>query len=158
MNRNDTAKVESDDPKRMAWSVAHRISWVEWRVRERTIKRGEYVDERGRWLLEAKMAGGRKFNLGDEVAEYAVWLFKVRDGLSWHQIAYRFFPTATETEIERYESRIRRVFQRVERRHPGSGHYRPPRLSAQERLILECVRYGVVPVYLDRDNRSVKSI
>ena len=135
----------------MAWPEDDRIRWVEWRVRELTIRNGQYFDERGRWLLEEKAAGGRKLALGDEIADYAVWLLKVRDKLSWHQIAYRFFSTATEGEIETYESRLRRVYQRVETRHPGTVHFRPPRLSPEEQLLVECLRYGVVPIYLKGD-------
>jgi hypothetical protein len=30
-----------------------------------------------------------------------VWLLEVRDGLSWHQIAYRFFTSANEESIEK---------------------------------------------------------
>jgi hypothetical protein len=125
-----------------------RISWVEWRVRELTIRNGAYVDDRGKWLLEEKMAGGRKFSLGDKVAEYAVWLLKTRDGLSWHQIAYRFFVLANEQEIEKLESRLRRVYDRVERSHPGSTKYKPPRLSELDKLTMEAVRLGAIPVFL----------
>jgi hypothetical protein len=94
MSKNDT--VEGDQARRTPWPQEDRIRWIEWRVRERTIQNGKYTDERAKWLLEEKEAGGRKFTLRDEVADYAVWLLHVRDGLSWHQIAYRFFAKATE--------------------------------------------------------------
>jgi len=45
------------------------------------------------------------------VADYAVLLLKVRDDLGWRQIAYRFFPSATENEIGKYELRVRRMYE-----------------------------------------------
>ncbi len=82
-----------------SWPPEDCIRWVEWRIRELTIKSGQYIDERGKWLLEEKAAGGRRLAPGDKVADYAVWLLKVRDKLSWHQIAYRFFPFAFRTSL-----------------------------------------------------------
>ena len=125
MHKNNTAKAQSSTPDRVSWPLDDRIRWIEWRVRELTIKNGEYVDERGRWLLDEKEAGGRKLTLNDEVANYAVWLLKVRDNLSWHQLAYRFFPWATEDSVEGYESRLRRAYNRVEHNHPGSKNFKP---------------------------------
>jgi hypothetical protein len=148
MSKNDIEKVPPESPTRLAWSDDHRINWVEWRVRELTIRNGQYCDERGRWLLEAKEAGGRKFALGDKVADYAVWLLRVRDGLSWHQVAYRFFPEATEPEIQKYQLRVRRVYDRVEKNHPGSTKYRPPRLTKDDRFLMQAVMLGAVPIYL----------
>ncbi len=124
------------------WGQEDRVRWVEWRVRELTIERGKYVDERGKLLLEEKAARGRKLVWGDAVADYAVWLLKERDGLSWHQIAYRFFPAATEDHIETFESRVRRAYGRVERSHPGSKHYKPAPLSEHDKLLLQAVTLG----------------
>ena len=135
-------KRASPDTAKHPWESEDRVRWVEWRVRELTIQRGEYTDERGKILLEAKAAGGRKLALGDRVAEYAVWLLKERDGLSWHQLAYRFFPNATEENIETFESRVRRVYNRVERNHPGSKHYKPLRQSERDDKLLRSVIFG----------------
>jgi hypothetical protein len=121
-----------------------RIRWIEWRIRDLTVEGGRYVDERGKWLLEEKAAGNRKLALGDNVADYAVWLLKERDGLSWHQIAYRFFPSATEEETETFESKVRRSFNRVERNHPGSKHFKPPALTEEGKLVLQAVTHGVM--------------
>jgi hypothetical protein len=109
-----------------------------------TIEGGEYVDQRGKWLLEEKAVSGRTLALGDNVAEYAVWLLKERDGLSWHQIAHRFFPAATEEEIETFESRVRRAYDRVERSHPGSKNFKPRRLSEEDKLLLQAVSHGAI--------------
>ena len=124
------------------WPREDRIRYVEWRVRELTITGGRYTDERGRWLLEEKAAGGRKFiwRDGDEVTDYAVWLLKYRDDLSWHQLAYRFFPTATEDHIEGQESKLRRAYNRVERK------FKPARLSKDDTLLLRAVMLGAIPV------------
>jgi len=146
--KSDTVESRSPEGDSIGWPLDDRIRWVEWRVRELTIKKGQYVDQRGRWLLEEKAAGGRKFVLSDKVADYAVWLLKVRDGLSWHQIAYRFFPGATEGEIEKHESKVRRAFARVEKHHPGSEAYVPQKLSERDEMLLEAVMLGVIPVYI----------
>jgi hypothetical protein len=148
MNKNDTAKDGPEVPKRLGWSEDQRISWVEWRVRELTIRSGKYIDERGRWLFEEKAAGGRKFNLGDQVADYAVWLLHVRDDQSWHQLAYRFFPNATEEDVDKYEQRLRRVYRRIERQHPGTHAYKPPRLSERDTVVLQAIYAGVIPIYV----------
>lgn len=102
------------------------------------------MDERGKWLLEEKVAGNRKLELGDTVADYAVWLLKERDGLSWHQIAYRFFPAATEEETETFESKVRRSFNRVERNHPGSKQFKPRPLTDEGKLLLQAMTHGVM--------------
>jgi hypothetical protein len=146
MIKNDTVDTACIGENQIPWPQEDRIRWVEWRIRELTIESGEYVDQRGRWLLEEKGAGGRKLAPGDEVADYAVWLLNERDELSWHQIAYRFFPSATEEDIEKYESRVRRTFDRVERNHPGSKKYVPQRLSKDEKLLLRAAMLGVIPV------------
>jgi hypothetical protein len=127
-----------------AWPKEDKIRWIEWRIRELTVQEGKYVDQRGKWLLEEKAAGDRKLALGDKVAEYAVWLLKERDGLSWHQIAHRFFPGATEEEIETFESRVRRVYARVERNHPGSKQFKQRPLSKEDRLLLQVVSHGAI--------------
>jgi hypothetical protein len=137
-------KGKNDTVPTFVWPKEDRIRWVEWRIRERTIREGRYVDLRGKWLLEGKVAGGRKLAPGDEVADYAVWLLKERDGLSWHQIAYRFFPAATEEEIETFESRVRRAYDRVERNHPGSKNFSPRRLSEEDKLLLQAVSHGAI--------------
>jgi hypothetical protein len=124
------------------WPLDDRVRWVEWRVRELTIEAGQYVDERGKLLLETKAAGGQKLTWGDKVADYAVWLLKERDGLSWHQIAYQFFPWAVEKQIETYESKVRRAYYRVERNHPGSKRFRPKPLSERDRLFLQAAIFG----------------
>jgi hypothetical protein len=152
MHKNNTAKAQSSNPDRVSWPLDDRIRWIEWRVRERTIKNGEYVDERGRWLLDEKEAGGRKLTLNDEVANYAVWLLKVRDNLSWHQLAYRFFPWATEDGIEGYESRLRRAYNRVEQNHPGSKNFKPAPLSEYDKIALEAVLSGIIPIYVSSDS------
>jgi hypothetical protein len=147
MSKNNTAAAHtSQEPRQKAWPKDDRIRWIEWRIRELTIRTGEFVDERAKWLLEEKVAGGRKFALGDDVADYAVWLLKERDGLSWHQIAYRFFSDANEQEIEKYESRLRRVYDRVERSHPGSIAFRGPRLSELDKVLLQAVMLRVIPI------------
>jgi hypothetical protein len=146
--KSNTVASQSSQVVRIPWPPDDRIRWVEWRVRKLTVRKGHYVDERGKWLLEEKAAGGQKLALGDTTADYAVWLLKVRDGLSWHQLAYRFFPSATEHELEKYESRVRRAFARVERNHPGSEVYVPPRLSEREKLLLDALTLGVIPVYV----------
>jgi hypothetical protein len=135
---------KNDTVPTFAWPKEDRITWVEWRIRERTIREGKYVDQRGKWLLEEKAAGGRKLAPGDEVADYGIWLLKDRDGLSWHQIAYRFFPAATEEEIETFESRVRRAYDRVERSHPGSKNFKPGRLSEEDKLLLQAVSHGAI--------------
>jgi hypothetical protein len=137
-------QAKNDTLPTIAWPKEDKISWVEWRIRELTIQAGEYVDERGKWLLEKRAAGGQKLEWGDEVADYAVWLLKERDGLSWHQIAYRFFPAATEEEIETFESRVRRAYDRVERNHPGSKQFKPTPLSKEDQLLLQAVRHGAI--------------
>jgi hypothetical protein len=154
MAKNDTVTNETEIKKRAPWNLDHRINWIEWRVRELTIKKGQYVDDRGQWLLEEKAAGGRKLTPGDQIADYAVWLLKVRDDLSWHQIAYRFFPYATEEHIEAYESKVRRMFDRVERGHPGSSLFKPTPLSKEDRVLVEAIMLGVIPVYLEGKNQS----
>jgi hypothetical protein len=148
MIKNDTAGTPNVGENRIPWPQEDRIRWVEWRIRRLTIERGKYVDERGRWLLEEKAAGGRKLTPGDEVADYAVWLLKERDGLSWHQIAYRFFPYATEQDIETFESRVRRIHERVESSNPGSKKFKPPRLSEYDKLLMRAVILGAIPVYV----------
>jgi hypothetical protein len=148
MVKNDTVETPCVAGNRIPWKREDCIRWVEWRVGELTVERGKYVDERGRWLLEENAAGGRKLAPGDKVADYAVWLLKVRDGLSWHQIAYRFFPSATEEDIDKYELRVRRIYNRIERNHPGSKTFKPPRLSERDKLLLQAVMLGVIPVYV----------
>ncbi len=135
-------KKALSDTAKHPWDPEDRVRWVEWRVRELTIERGEYIDGRGKLLLEAKAAAGRKLAFGDKVAEYAVWLLRARDGLSWHQLAYRFFPSATEQNIETFESRVRRVYNRVERNHPGSKHYKPARQSDRDNLLFRSGIFG----------------
>src|SRR6516165_3824970 len=132
MAKNNTADTSRVSEGRIPWPVEDCIRWVEWRIRELTIFKGKYVDERGRWLLEEKAAGGRKFTPGDKVADYALWLLHARDDVSWHQLACKFFPSATEEEIEKFEMRVRRVFDRVERNHPGSKRFTPHPLSSQD--------------------------
>jgi hypothetical protein len=73
---------------------------------------------------------------------------KERDGLSWHQIAYRFFPSATEEDIEKYESKVRRIYNRIEKNHPGSKTFKPRHLSEQDKLLLQALMSGVIPVYV----------
>jgi hypothetical protein len=148
MAKNNTVDARRPKAGRIPWGLEDRIRWVEWRIRELTISKGKYTDERGRWLLEGKAAGGRKFEPGDAVSDYAVWLLHLRDGLSWHQLACRFFPFATEESVEKFELRVRRMFDRVERHHPGSEEFKPQPLSRQDKLLLRSVAYGVVPVYL----------
>jgi hypothetical protein len=148
MIKNDTAVAHCPEGNRIPWEREDCIRWVKWRIRELTIENGKYVDERGRWLLEEKAANGRKFTPGDKVADYAVWLLKVRDNLSWHQIAYRFYPSATEQDVEKYELRVRRICDRVQREHPGSKAFKAPRLSRDDRLLLQAVASGVIPVYV----------
>ena len=134
MLKNDTVHTRSAQGIRIPWMKEDCIRWVEWRIRELTVQNGKYVDERGEWLLEEKAAGGRKLAPGDQVADYAVWLLKVRDNFSWHQIAYTFFPSATEGNIEKYESKVRRVYDRVEKSHPGSTAFTPPRLPKYQEI------------------------
>jgi|GEM_PF-5979222 len=139
-------KTKNDTAPTFAWAKEDRVRWVEWRIRELTVQEGKYVDPRGKWLLEEKAAGDRKLALGDKVADYAVWLLKERDGLSWHQVAHRFFPAANDEEIETFESRVRRVYGRVERNHPGSKHFKPTPLSAEDKLLLQAIRHGAIPI------------
>jgi len=146
MTKNDIVNDQEQPKTPIPWPKDDCVRWIEWRVRELTIENGNYIDERGKFLLDEKAGGGRRFTLGDAVADYAVWLLKARDGLSWHQIACRFFPSATEEEIGKYESRIRRVYDRVERSHPGSEAFEPPPLSESEKVLLEAVMMGVMPI------------
>jgi hypothetical protein len=148
MAKNDTVRPSVGTARGATWPHEDCIRWIESRVRELTIKNAQYVDERGKWLLEEKGTGGRKLKLNDKVADYAVWLLHIRDGLSWHQLAYRFFPVATEQNVDKYEQRVRRAYNRVEREHPGSMKYKPLRLSEQENLLLQAIWAGVMPVYL----------
>ena len=148
MAKNDTIEQSNGTAQRAPWPQEDCIRWVEWRIRELTVRNAHYVDDRGKWLLECKEAGGRRFTLGDKVADYAVWLLKLRDNLKWHQIAYRFFPQATEQDIETYKLRVRRVYDRVERGHPGSKKFKPPRLSEQDKLLIQAISAGVIPVFL----------
>jgi hypothetical protein len=136
--------AKSDTVVTFAWPKEDKLRWVEWRIRELTIEGGEYMDQRGTWLLEENAVGGRILALGDKVAEYAVWLLKERDGLSWHQIAHRFFPAATEEEIETFESRVRRVYNRVERNHPGSKRFNPAPLSKEDKLLPQAALHGMI--------------
>jgi hypothetical protein len=136
MAKNDIVETLGVEENRWLWQREDCIRWVEWRIRELTIQSGKYVDERGKWLLEEKAAGGRKLTSGDEVADYAVWLLKARDHLSWHQIAYRFFPAVTEKVVGKYVLRVRRMYERVERNHPGSKAFKQVPLSDQEKLLL----------------------
>ena len=115
---------------------------------EETVAEGEYIDERGRWLLEESAARGQQLTPLDVVADYAVWLLKVRDKLSWHQIAYRIFPFATEPHKEGYESRVRRMFNRVEKSHPGSKSFKRTPLSKEDKMTLQAIMLGVVPIYI----------
>ena len=137
-------KAKNDTVPTFAWPKEDKIRWIEWRIRELTIQEGKYVDQRGRWLLEEKAAGDRKLALGDKVADYAVWLLKERDGLSWHQIAHRFFPAATDEEVETFESRVRRVYGRVERNHPGSKQFKSTPLSKEDKMLLQAIRHGAI--------------
>jgi hypothetical protein len=146
MSKNDIVNEQEQPKTRTPWPKDDCVRWTEWRVRELTIKNGKYVDERGKLLLEEKAGGGRRFTPGDAVADYAVWLLKARDGLSWHQIAYRFFPNANEQEIGKYELRVRRAYDRVERNHPGSEGFEPPSLSKSDRVLLQAVMMGAVPL------------
>jgi hypothetical protein len=73
---------------------------------------------------------------------------KERDALSWHQIAYRFFPSATEEDIEKYESKVRRIYNRIEKNHPGSKTFKRPRLSECDRVVLQAITSGVIPIYV----------
>ncbi len=139
-----TEEAKNDTVPRLAWPKEDKIRWVEWRIRELTIQEGKYMDQRGKWLLEEKAAGDRKLAPGDKVTDYAVWLLKERDGLSWHRIAHRFFPAATEEEIETFESRVRRTYDRVERNHPGSKNFKPRPLSEEDKLLLQAVRHGAI--------------
>jgi hypothetical protein len=157
MAKNNTADTSRVSEGRIPWPVEDCIRWVEWRIRELTIRSGKYVDERGRWLLEEKAVGGRKLVPGDKVADYAVWLLKLRDGLSWHQIAYRFFPSAPEKDVEKYELRVRRMYGRVERNHPGSRVFKPRRISQEDKLLLHSVMLGVTPLYISAPSAAPKS-
>jgi len=157
MVKNDRVETPCVAVNRIPWKREDCIRWVEWRIGELTVQRGKYVDERGRWLLEEKAVGGRKLAPGDKVADYAVWLLKVRDNLSWHQISYRFFPFATEEDIGKYELRVRRMYGRVERNHPGSKRFKPPRLSKDDKLLLQAVMLGVIPVYVSATSAEPSS-
>jgi hypothetical protein len=66
--------------------------------------------------------------------------------LSWHQLAYRFFPSAAEMDIEKYESQVRRMYNRVAKKLPGSVLFKPPRLSKYDRIVLQAVMIGIIPV------------
>lgn len=139
-------EIKNDTVPRFAWPKEDKIRWIEWRIRELTIQQGKYVDQRGKWLLKEKAAGDRKLALGDKVADYAVWLLKERDGLSWHQIAHMVFPAATEEEIETFESRVRRAYDRVERNHPGSKQFKPTPLSKEDKPLLQAVVHRAIPI------------
>jgi hypothetical protein len=146
MTKNDIVNEQDKPTTSTPWPKDDCVRWIEWRVRELTIENANYIDERGKFLLEEKAGGGRRFTPGDAVADYAVWLLKARDGLSWHQIAYRFFPSATEEGIGKYELRIRRAYGRVERSHPGSAAFEPSPLSISDKVLLQAVMMGLVPI------------
>jgi hypothetical protein len=132
--------------KTEGWSEADRIRWIQYRIWDVAVKNGKYTDDRARWIIEKKAAGGRQVGFGDAVSDYAIWLLKVRDKLSWHQIAYRCFREANEANIETLESRVRRKFNSVERRHPGSASFVPRRLTKKEKLVLEILTSGVMSI------------
>lgn len=138
--RHEEAKSDTVNHR---WPREDRIRWVEWRVAELTVELGKYTDERGRLLLDRKSPLGHKLPWGDKLADYAVWLFKERDGLSWHRIAYLFFPSATEASIETFESKVRRAYARVERSHPGSKFYKPKPFSKEDMLLLRAAMFGL---------------
>lgn len=64
----------------MPWPKEDRIRWVEWRIRERIAK------ELGRSDRDLDSEGIPDKN------SLEVWLAKERDGLSWQQIAIKYFP------------------------------------------------------------------
>ena len=79
----------------MDWSREHLIRWVDTRV-QRCIAG---VSEQGR----------------PERVDLEIWLAKVRDGLSWQQIALKFFTSKDAASM----SKARRAYERVRRSHPG---------------------------------------
>jgi hypothetical protein len=151
--RPETSCSDTAETQNTGWPREDRIRWVEWRIRELTIKAGKYIDERGRWLLEDKAGAGRKFPWRDkdEITDYAVWLLKYRDDLSWHQLAYRFFPTPTEDHIEGQESKIRRAFSRVERK------FKPGPFPEHEKLLMQAVMQGAIPVFVQPEKAKAAS-
>src|SRR5260370_25686426 len=144
MTKSDTVRKALRPKNAFPWGREDCIRWIEWRTRELTVKDGKYTDERALWLLEKKAADGRHVGFGDALADYAIWLLKVRDGLTRHQIVYQCFPKADERIIETLESRVRRRFMKVERNHPGSAHFVPHRLTKQEKFMLEIAMTGVM--------------
>jgi len=77
------------------WGRYHLINWIETRV-QRCIAG---VPEEGR----------------PDRIDLEIWLAKVRDGLSWPQIALKFFTSKNAASI----SKARRAYARVQRSHPA---------------------------------------
>ena len=73
----------------------HFINWIEARVQRASAG----VPEEGR---PARI-------------DLEIWLAKVRDGLSWPQIALKFFTSKNAASI----SKARRAYERVQRSHPA---------------------------------------
>jgi hypothetical protein len=135
-SRGMSQKKAENNTEDHSFSVEDRRRYVEWEVRRLTIKNGEYTDERGKWLLEGKSLKP-EWKEGDELTDFAVWLLKER-GKSWHQIPHYFVfsPPANEENIETYESRARRAYDRVERRHPGSKSFKSVPLTEAAQAVL----------------------
>src|SRR5439155_15248328 len=89
----------------MGWPKEDRIRWVEWRLKERIAKEsGRHADRD----LDAE-------GIPDRIT-LEVWLAKERDGLSWQQIAIKYFPQYThDGQKSAGVSKARRVYMLVER-------------------------------------------
>jgi hypothetical protein len=81
----------------LAWSIEHRINWVEWKIRNQI-------------ALEPEPGWTERIDL-------EVWLARERDRLTWPQTALKFYGSETLASI----SKARRTFDRVQRAHPGLG-------------------------------------
>ncbi len=79
----------------MDWEREHLIRWIETRV----LRCIADVPEEGR----------------PERIDLEVWLAKVRDRLSWQQIALKFFTSKNAASL----MKARRAYARVQRSHPG---------------------------------------
>jgi hypothetical protein len=103
----------------LAWEKQHLINWIETRV----IRGIGGVPEAGR----------------PERIDLEIWLAKVRDGLSWQQIALKFFTSKNSASL----SKARRAYERVQRSHPGVKQKARKRPGPSQRLrsrIWEAIR------------------
>jgi hypothetical protein len=79
----------------LEWGRYHLINWIETRLQRCS-------------AVFPEEARPKRF-------DSEIWLAKVRDGLSWPQIALKFFTSKNAASI----SKARRGYERVQRSHPA---------------------------------------